>query len=231
MDRVALYNHTAQPHQLARQWSPYENNGGTALAVSGEDFVIIAGDTRVSTGYSINTRNGSKLTQLTSQCVIATSGMLADQLTLHKTLTARMVTYKHQHRKEMSTPAIAQMLSNTLYYKRFFPYYTFNILGGLDNDGKGAVYGYDAVGSYQRVPVVCQGTGHELIQPVVDNQIDRQHQTGKGHWDISEEDAISLVQDSFTSAGERDIYTGDSVDIAIINKNGIRYEKFELKKD
>lgn len=167
----------------------------------------------------------------TSQCVIATSGMLADQLTLHKTLYARMGMYKQQHRKEMSTPSVAQMLSNTLYYKRFFPYYTFNIIAGLDADGKGAVYGYDAVGSFQRVPVVCQGTGHELIQPVVDNQIDRKHQQGKGQWQISLGDAISLVQDAFTSAGERDIYTGDSVDIAIITKDGIRYEKFELKKD
>ena len=34
------------------------------LAVSGSDFVIVAGDTRVSTGYSINTRHGSKLTEL-----------------------------------------------------------------------------------------------------------------------------------------------------------------------
>lgn len=158
--------------------------------------------------------------------------MLADQLTLHKTLKARMVFYTQQHRKQMSTPAVAQMLSNTLYYKRFFPYYTFNIIAGLDEEGVGAVYGYDAVGSFQRVPVVCQGTGHELMQPLVDSQIDRKHQSGKGRWDdIPEADAVTLVKDCFTSAAERDIYTGDSVDIAIINADGVHFENFALKRD
>jgi len=63
--------------------------------------------------------------------------MQADIHTLQKLLRARMQQYVYQHRREMPTTAIAQMLSNTLYYKRFFPYYTFNIIGGLDEKGMG----------------------------------------------------------------------------------------------
>ena len=44
--------------------------------------------------------------------------------------------YRHEHNKGMSTKAVAAMLSTILYYKRFFPYYVYNIIGGLDEEGK-----------------------------------------------------------------------------------------------
>lgn len=35
----------------------------------------------------------------------------------------------------MSTNAAAQLLSTMLYGRRFFPYYTINIIAGLDEEG------------------------------------------------------------------------------------------------
>jgi 20S proteasome alpha/beta subunit len=94
---------------------------------------------------------------------MATTGMHADAVTLVKTLKIhlqvcisdlllnfrvmiRMLTasrhsfflakqYEDNHGKFMSTSAIAQLLAVTLYRKRFFPYYVFNILGGVDDEG------------------------------------------------------------------------------------------------
>jgi 20S proteasome subunit beta 6 len=67
--------------------------------------------------------------------VVASAGMQADTKALHKLLQMRHVTYVHNHGRPMSITAAAQLLSNTLYYKRFFPFYTFNLVAGLDEKG------------------------------------------------------------------------------------------------
>jgi len=212
-------------------FSPYENNGGTCVAVAGSNFSVVAADTRMSDGYSIKTRKYHKIIKLTDKCVLATSGMQADALALHALLRARLTMYEHDHGKPMPTPAIAQLLANTLYYRRFFPYYCFNVLGGVDENGKGVAYSYDAVGSYESVKYSSSGTGQTLIQPFLDNQVARLNQKLKPAESPTVAEVVDLVKDALTSAGERDIYTGDSADVVVIDVEGAHFTTFELKKD
>merc|ERR1719498_423694 len=136
-----------------------------------DDYCVLVADTRLSTGYRIHTRDCSKVTQLTKKCVISSCGMKSDAITLHKMLKARIVLYEHAHRREPSVTAIAQMLSTILYQKRFFPYYTFNVLAGVDDEGKGAMYHYDAIWSFERVPYSTSGSGSSMVLSVLDQQI------------------------------------------------------------
>ena len=121
-------------------WSLYDNNGGSCVAIAGADYRVIPVDTRMSTGYNILTCDYSKICKLADKCVMASSGFQADVRALQKHLAARHLIYQHQHNKQMSCPVMAQLLSNTLYCKCFFPYYSFNVLGGLDNEEKGWVF-------------------------------------------------------------------------------------------
>ncbi|KAL3571881.1 hypothetical protein D5086_025785 [Populus alba] len=220
--------------QQAR-FEPYDFNGGTCVAIAGADYCVVAADTRMSTGYNILTRDYSKIGKLADKCLMASSGFQADVKALQKVLGAKHLIYQHQHHKQMSCPAMARLLSNTLYYKRFFPYYTFNVLVGFDEEGKGCVYTYDAVGSYEKVGYSAQGSGAKLIMPVLDNQLKSPSPLLLPAQDavtpLTEAEAIDVVKDVFASATERDIYTGDKLEIVIVNADGIRREYAELRKD
>ncbi|KAJ0665766.1 putative proteasome endopeptidase complex [Helianthus annuus] len=57
-------------------WSPYDNNGGTCVAIAGADYCVIAADTRMSTGYSILTRDYSKICKLIYKILGKCSGLV-----------------------------------------------------------------------------------------------------------------------------------------------------------
>eukprot|EP00965_Chrysotila_dentata_P138794 4590578-Pleurochrysis_carterae.AAC.1 len=71
----------------------------------------------------------------TKDTVLATAGFRGDITTLQKLLRAKLTEYEQQHGEPMKVHAVAQMLANTLYGRRFFPYYTWNVLAGLDENG------------------------------------------------------------------------------------------------
>ena len=161
---------TQEPTQHA--FSPYDFNGGTVIAVGGQGFVVVAADTRLSTGYSILSRNvTNRIERVSEKCYLAAGGCHADIQQLFKVIRFRALMYRHDHGAEMSAVATAQLLSNTLYRKRFFPFYSLCVVAGVDGEGVGYVAGYDAVGSYIRCRenYTCNGSGASVVMPVLDN--------------------------------------------------------------
>lgn len=71
-----------------------------------------------------------------------------------------------------------------------------------------------------------------MLQPLLDNQIGLLNQTGVDKdQPLCKEKAISLVTDVFTSAAERDIYTGDGIVISVITANGVEEKTVSLRRD
>ena len=77
-----------QPYE--HRFSPYDFNGGTVAGVSGDDYLVIAADTRMSSGYEILSRNVSKLFQLNSNTILASSGCKTDMDQLRSVLDIKM---------------------------------------------------------------------------------------------------------------------------------------------
>lgn len=232
------------------RFNPYTDNGGSTLAIAGADFAIMAGDTRLTSGYSINSRlspkvfkiGGTNSSQDDAHILLSVVGFAADGEALKERLDAVCKMYHYRHGKPMSVNACAKRLSTILYQKRFFPYYVHAILGGLDEDGTGAVYSYDPVGSYEREQCRAGGAAGSLIMPFLDNQVNFKNQyipgSGVGH-ELQERERLPLprneveilVKDAFDSAVERHIEVGDHLQMLIITKNGIEERILPLKKD
>lgn len=224
----------------------YTDNGGSTLGITGETFAILAGDTRSTSGYNINTRYEPKLFRIgdddKSPIVLSVVGFAADGHALKERLDTIVKMYKYQHGKSMSVKACAQRLSTILYQKRFFPYYVHAILGGLDEEGRGALYSYDPVGSYEREQCRAAGAAASLIMPFLDNQVNFKNQyipgSGEGlslqerpREPLPMETVLKLVKDAFTSATERHIEVGDGLQILLITKDGVRELFMPLKRD
>ncbi|KAI5846405.1 nucleophile aminohydrolase [Morchella snyderi] len=235
-------SHSGAPRQ--HSFNPYTDNGGTILGITGDDFVVLAGDTRHTAGYNINSRTERKVYRLgeDNNLILATVGFGADSKDVAETMTRAVNDFKFNHNlKNMTVNAAAQYLFTVLYGNRFFPKYTHCILAGLDKDGKGRLYSYDSVGSYSKEGErrAAAGAASSLIVPFLDNQVEFKNQylpASNGTQerpveDLPMETVIKLVKDAFTSATERHIEVGDGLQIITVTKDGVFEEMTELKKD
>ncbi|KAL9258706.1 Proteasome subunit beta type-1-like protein [Drosera capensis] len=200
-------------------WSPYDFNDGTCVAIAGADYCVVAADTRMWTGYSILTRDYSKICKLGEKSLLASSGFQADMRALQKQLAARHLIYQHQQQaNELSGNGSTPFEHSLL--QAFLP---------------GCIFTYDAVGSYETVGYSSQGSSAKLIMPFLDNQLKSPSPLLLPAKDavtpLSEVEAVDLVKIAFASATERDIYTGDKSEMVILNREGIRTEFMELRKD
>ena len=156
--------------------------------------------------------------------------MIADIEALQTQIKQRLVFYKYQMKREPSLQSIAQLISTILYSRRFFPYYSFNLLFGLDEEGNGTVYGYDAIGSYDKMMYGVQGSGIQLIVPIFDNQF-KDFNVINPKLIENVELSVETIRDAMHSCTEREIHTGDYMDIALIKREGITTTREELRKD
>lgn len=167
---------------------------------------------------------------------VAAAGCHADVDGLYSQLKYMTTMYKFDNGVEMSSEAAAQLVSNTLYQKRFFPYYALPIVAGIAKDSLGYCATYDAVGSYirSRDGYCVNGSAASVATPILDNLLGKIG-VSSGVQDkpsFTAEEAVEIVKDVFVTVGERDILCGDSIEIITIMKDEAnRFEKFMLKGD
>jgi len=97
-----------------------------------------------------------------------------------------------------------------MYERRYFPLLTQVIVGGMTSD-KPVIYTLDPLGSVLPDEYAAVGTGAEMALGVLDPQFKE---------NMTEKDAVDLAVKAVRSATMRDSFSGDGIDVLVVNKDG-----------
>jgi len=185
--------------------------GATAVGITFDNGVVFASEKRVAYGNFLVSKTTKKTFQLTPNVGAACAGLIADMQILALQISALAKIRKMELKREIPTNSIAKMLSNMMYERRFFPFLTQVIIGGFVD--KPSIYTLDPLGSVLPDEYAAVGTGAEMALGVLDPQFKEK---------MTEKEAIELAKKAVKTATLRDSFSGDGIDLLVINKEGAK---------
>ncbi len=185
--------------------------GATAVGITYDNGVVIASEKRIAYGNFLVSKTTKKTFQLTPNVGAAFAGLVADMQILVLQISALAKIRKMELKREIPPNSIAKMISNMMYERRFFPFLTQIIIGGIID--KPSIYTLDPLGSVLPDEYAAVGTGAEMALGVLDPQFKEK---------MTEKEAIELAKKAVKSATLRDSFSGDGIDFLVINKEGTK---------
>jgi len=183
--------------------------GATAVGITYGDGVLFASERRIAYGNFLVSKSTKKTFQLTPKVGAACAGLVADMQILSLQISALAKIRYMEIKRDIPPNSIAKMMSNMMYERRFFPLLTQVIVGGLV--GKPAIFTLDPLGSILPDEYAAVGTGAEMALGVLDPQFKQ---------NMEEQEAKDLAVKSIRSASLRDSFSGDGIDLLVINNKG-----------
>lgn len=194
---------------------------GTVVAVKGRDFVVIGGEKRLSYDGFILSRMVRKVYPITDHCGVGFAGLFGDINYVVRVLKLEARSYALEYGREINPRGLAKVLSVLLYSYKFIPLLTEVVVGGLDRDWKPSLYVLDPVGSLIEEKYVALGSGGRVALGYLEPNYRE---------DITMDNAKKLVINSIKVAVERDVASGDGVDLLVISREGHRIEEYLFEK-
>jgi len=191
--------------------------GTTTVGVVCSDGVILSSDTRVTMGTFIAHKKGKKIYRIDDHIAMTISGSVADAQQVVDILIANAQLYKMNFGRPIPVKSAARLVANLLFSSRYAPLMAQVLIGGVDDTGP-HVFSLDPLGSLTEEKCVATGSG----SPVAYGVLEDKYQEG-----LSMEDLLPTVVHAVKAAMKRNTASGDSFDVATINKEGYR----ELSED
>ena len=196
--------------------------GTTTVGVVCKDGVILGTDTRATMGNFIASKHAKKVYQITENLAMTIAGGVAAAQKVVEILKVNGSLYELEKNRRMPVKSAARLVQSILFSNREMgaPLPLQAIIGGFDETGP-HVYNLDPYGSMLEEKMISTGSGSPYAYGVLEAQFKE---------DSSVEDTLSVVVRAIDSAMKRDVASGDSFDVAVINDKGFRELTPEEKK-
>jgi proteasome beta subunit len=191
--------------------------GTTTIGLVCKDGVVLATERRATAGSFISNKQTQKLFKIDQNIGITIAGLVGDAQVLARYLRAEVSLYRLRRNANLSAEGAATLLANILNGNRFYPYYAWLILGGIDSKG-GHVFSVDPAGGCIEDKFVSVGSGSTLVYGLIEESYSR---------DVSTSDAVDLALRGLTAAMKRDSASGDGYLVHVITSK----EYHEMTED
>ncbi|ORY81558.1 20S proteasome subunit beta 1 [Protomyces lactucae-debilis] len=190
--------------------------GTTIAALKYDGGVILAADSRTTTGAYIANRVTDKLTQIHEKIWCCRSGSAADTQAIADILHYYLQMYEAQNGKPPSVKIAANMAAEMCYSNKD-NLSAGLIVAGYDEKSKGEVYSIPLGGSLHKQDLALSGSGSSYIY----GYCDANFRTG-----MTEQEAIDFLKQAIAHAMERDGSSGGVIRMATLSARGVERHFF-----
>jgi proteasome beta subunit len=186
--------------------------GTTTIGVVCKDGVILASDTRVTMGFYVAHKFGKKVYKIDDHLGMTIAGTVADAQRVVDILIANAQLYRINLNRPMPVSSAARLVANLLFSARYVPLATQVLIGGVDETGA-HVFNLDPFGSLTEEKSVSTGSGSPIAYGVLED---------KFREGMSVEEALPIVVKAVNAAMKRDVASGNSYNVTVVDKKGYR---------
>lgn len=194
--------------------------GTTTVGAVGKDGVALASDTRVTMGSLVVHKRGKKVYKIDDHLALTISGVVADAQRTVEILKANSRIYRLERRAAMPVNVAARLIANLFFSYRLFPFVARIVIGGVDDTGP-HLFSLDPFGSITEEKSVATGSGSAIAYGLLEER----YREG-----LSLREVLPIVVRSVNSAMKRDVASGDSFDVAVIDGTGYRELSVDEKR-
>jgi len=184
-----------------------------------KDGVVMAADRRVTAGTIVMSKTEQKVRKINDYLVICWTGGAADAFLSEKVIAAelRLKELKTKIRPSVKEAAnlVGMMLYRNIRTPSMIPHIVGILLGGFNDDGTTELYTIEPAGGVYRVKDYDANFSSGM--PYILGLLERQYRK-----DTTVKEGIELAQDCIKSSTQRDVGSGNGIDVFSITKEGIK---------